>query len=321
MFSVKLGSAVRKGNSAVTEAVSGAATGVSEAASGLHKGEWAKDGVGKVRNAAHAAAAVASTTTQEMGKVFKKGNEALKFDQVASSIHNSIQDFNTHGRALAEKVTLGAGRVSNVMGSSSGRERKWDEYHSDEDEDVDVGGGEGDLTLLEKEVLIAGLTDSEDIGPAVRAVHERGVAEKLAQALEDLASQRFEDIRKECDQERALDMMRSVQLMASLKEEAGQAESRIADINRRLQTDGARLLQAQNDIANLRQTTQNLEVQTHTRPDACMQTFTHETCLVCSSCARIVIHVSSYPLARTLEQCNCSDIPRRRAVCPSPQLQ
>jgi hypothetical protein len=33
------------------------------------------------------------------------------------------------------------------------------------------------LTDLEKEVLIAGLTDSEDMGPTVRAVHERGVAD------------------------------------------------------------------------------------------------------------------------------------------------
>ena len=41
-------------------------------------------------------------------------------------------------------------------------------------------------TALEKDILIAGLTDSEDVGPAVRAAHERGVSDILVQALEEL---------------------------------------------------------------------------------------------------------------------------------------
>jgi hypothetical protein len=38
-----------------------------------------------------------------------------------------------------------------------------------------------------------------------------------------------------CDQERALDMMRSVQLMVTLKEEAAVSEARLANINTRFQ--------------------------------------------------------------------------------------
>lgn len=258
MFSVKLGSAVKRGNAAVTGAVCGAAEGVSKARAGT--GEWANHAQVKVRDAAHAAA----HTTTRVGEAAKSAAEALKIDQVATSITGHIKDLNTAATSVgtrANNVLKGrnsAGRV--CLGTGGGRERRWDEYNSeDDDEEMDTGGGEGELTTLEKEVLIAGLTDSEDMGPAVRAVHERGVSEPLVQALEELSAQRSSDILEACDQERALDMMRSVQLMVSLKEEAALSESRLANINARLQSDGARLLQAQSDVVDTRQCQRNLE--------------------------------------------------------------
>lgn len=256
MFSVKLvGSAVKRGNAAVSEAVSGAAAGVSGAAANLQQVQV--DGVGKVRDAANAAAAAASSTSQEVGRVLKKGNEALKIDRVVKDINSAATSVSKRANNVFKGRDSGNGRAS--FSNSFGREHKWDEYGSEnEDEDVDATS-EGVLTALEKEILIAGLTDSEDMGPAVRAVHERGVSDTLVQALEELGTQRSGDILQACDQERALDMMRSVQLMVSLKEEVANAESRLANINTRLQSDGARLLQAQSDVLDMRQCQTNLE--------------------------------------------------------------
>ena len=254
MFSVKLGSALKRGNAAVSDAVSGAAAGVSGAAANLQKVQ--ADGVGKVRDAANAAAAAASSTTHEVGRVLKKGNEALKIERVVKDINTAATSVSKRANNVFKGRESANGRVS--VSSSFGREHKWDEYGSDEDGDVDATA-EGVLTALEKEILIAGLTDSEDMGPAVRAVHERGVSDTLVQALEELSTQRSGDILQACDQERALDMMRSVQLMVSLKEEVAHAESRLANINTSLQSDGAQLLQAQSDVVDMRQCQSNLE--------------------------------------------------------------
>jgi len=132
-----------------------------------------------------------------------------------------------------------------------------------DDEEADVGGEEGELTALEEEVLIAGLTDSEDMGPAVRAVHERGVSDKLVGALEELSAQRKSDILRACDQERALDMMRSVELMVTLKQQAALSESRLAGINSQLQSDGAELRQAEREVCEWRQCRDNLQLASH----------------------------------------------------------
>lgn len=265
MFSVKLvGSAVKRGNAAVSEAVSGAAAGVSGAAANLQQVQV--DSVGKVRDAANAAAAAASSTSQEVGRVLKKGNEALKIDRVVKDINSAATSVSKRANNVFKGRDSGNGRAS--FSNSFGREQKWDEYGSENDEDVDATS-EGVLTALEKEILLAGLTDSEDMGPAVRAVHERGVSDTLVQALEELGTKRSGDILQACDQERALDMMRSVQLMVSLKEEVANAESRLANINTRLQSDGARLLQAQSDVLDMRQCQKNLE-QTSQVLDECI---------------------------------------------------
>ncbi len=250
MFSVKLGSAVKRSKAAVSEAASGAAAGVTGAAAGLQKVH--ADAGGKVRDAANAAAAAASSTTHEVGRVLKKGNEALQIERVVKDINSAAASVRNTFKGR-ESVN---GRAS--FSGSFGRERKWDEYGS-EDEDEDADAAEGVLTALEKDILIAGLTDSEDVGPAVRAAHERGVSDILVQALEELGAKRGGDILQACDQERALDMMRSVQLMVSLKQEVAQSESRLANINTRLQADGARLLQAQSDVIEMRQCHSNLE--------------------------------------------------------------
>ena len=152
-----------------------------------------------------------------MGRVLKKGNEALNIERVAFSINTHMKDLNTAatsvGNSAKNALKRGDGnRLSLGAASGVGRERKWDEYASEDDDDDADLGGEGGLTELEKEVLIAGLTDSEDMGPAVRAVHERGVSGPIVQALEELSAQRRSDILQACDQERALDMMRSVQV-------------------------------------------------------------------------------------------------------------
>jgi len=304
MFSVKLGSAVKRSNAAV----SGAAEGVSKQTGDVtgQLGQWANQAQGKVRNAAHAAAhtttsvlhkggeaaaAAASTTSHEMGRVLKKGNEALKIDQVATSITTHMKDLNTAATSVgtrANNVFKGKDSAGGRMSLVAGRERRWDEYNSeDDDEDADAGGGEGELTTLEKEVLIAGLTDSEDMGPAVRAVHERGVSEPLVKALEELSAQRSNDILQACDQERALDMMRSVQLMVSLKEEAALSESRLANINARLQSDGARLLQAQSDVVDMRQCQHNLE-QADQVLDECISVM-RLSCLVRQVCLAVFV--------------------------------
>jgi predicted DNA-binding protein (UPF0251 family) len=60
-------------------------------------------------------------------------------------------------------------------------------------------------------------------------------ADTVVTALEELSALRRADIMHVCDQERALDMMRSVQLMVTLKEEAAVSEARLANINTRFQ--------------------------------------------------------------------------------------
>jgi len=56
------------------------------------------------------------------------------------------------------------------------------------------------LTTLEEEVLIASLVDSEELGPAVRAVYERGVERHFASALQRYAAEKEEEIRQACGQ-------------------------------------------------------------------------------------------------------------------------
>jgi hypothetical protein len=164
-------------------------------------------GVARMREAALAASlAAASTTTAAMqgttqllqkgGEVtlgaaaaamhgttnlLLKGNEAtmhaLKLDVVGEGFSSSIQamreQLNTAGTAVGRMSEVFK-KVDSVEEENS--ERKWDEYEEEEDTNGEGKGWETVLTDLEKEVLIAGLTDSEDMGPTVRAVHERGVA-------------------------------------------------------------------------------------------------------------------------------------------------
>ena len=123
-----------------------------------------------------AAAAMHGTTN-----LLLKGNEAtmhaLKLDVVGEGFSSSIQamreQLNTAGTAVGRMSEVFK-KVDSVEEESS--ERKWDEYEEEEDTNGEGKGWETVLTDLEKEVLIAGLTDSEDMGPTVRAVHERGVA-------------------------------------------------------------------------------------------------------------------------------------------------
>ena len=262
MFSVKLSTAVKKSNAVVSAAASGAAAGVSGAAAGI-----ASKTTKAVSGAAHAAKDAVEKVDEWAADTTWKAAEKLKIDHVASSIHTHIKDFQVDvttatsagTRAVARGVRESALRVSLGLGIDSGgadgekRERRWDEYGSDEDDEGELCGGEGELTALEKEVLIAGLTDSEDIGPAVQAVHERGVSDTLVHALEELSSARKEDIVHACDQERVFDMMRNLQLVVAIQQQAGDCESRLAKINTRLQSDGAHLLQAQSEVADLRQ--------------------------------------------------------------------
>jgi hypothetical protein len=102
---------------------------------------------------------------------------ALKLDVVGEGFSSSIQamreQLNTAGTAVGRMSEVFK-KVDSVEEENS--ERKWDEYEEEEDTNGEGKGWETVLTDLEKEVLIAGLTDSEDMGPTVRAVHERGVA-------------------------------------------------------------------------------------------------------------------------------------------------
>ena len=66
-------------------------------------------------------------------------------------------------------------------------------------------------------------------------MHAHAHADTVVTALEELSALRRADIMHVCDQERALDMMRSVQLMVTLKEEAAVSEARLANINTRFQ--------------------------------------------------------------------------------------
>lgn len=88
-----------------------------------------------------------------------------------------------------------------------------------------------DLTTLEEEVLILNLVDSEELGPAVRAVYERGVQESFAAALGRYKAEREAEIYEACGQENALDFIRSVDAIVTVKDELSRLDGMSEDIN------------------------------------------------------------------------------------------
>lgn len=115
------------------------------------------------------------------------------------------------------------------------------------------------LTTLEEEVLIASLVDSEELGPAVRAVYERGVEKTFASALGRYATERASEIKEACGQENALDFIRSVDAIVTVRDELRRLDGVSDDINGRLQSTGGSYSQAAHTMLKLQGVQANLE--------------------------------------------------------------
>lgn len=92
-----------------------------------------------------------------------------------------------------------------------------------EDGPDDVAGDEAPtaddagLTTLEEEVLVSSLVDTEELGPAVRAVYDRGVEKSFAKALGRFRKEKEKEILEACGQQNALDFIGSVDAVLTVQ--------------------------------------------------------------------------------------------------------
>ena len=94
-----------------------------------------------------------------------------------------------------------------------------------EDGPDDVGGDDAqktddpsaNLTTLEEEVLVSSLVDTEELGPAVRAVYDRGVEQSFAKALGRFRKEKEKEILEACGQQNALDFIGSVDAVLTVQ--------------------------------------------------------------------------------------------------------
>ena len=75
----------------------------------------------------------------------------------------------------------------------------------------------GNLTTLEEEVLVSSLVDTEELGPAVRAVYDRGVEKSFAKALGRFRKEKEKEILEACGQQNALDFIGSVDAVLTVQ--------------------------------------------------------------------------------------------------------
>jgi hypothetical protein len=78
-------------------------------------------------------------------------------------------------------------------------------------------GGVRNLTTLEEEVLVSSLVDTEELGPAVRAVYDRGVEQSFAKALGRFRKEKEAEILEACGQQNALDFIASVDAVLTVQ--------------------------------------------------------------------------------------------------------
>jgi hypothetical protein len=137
------------------------------------------------------------------------------------------------------------------------------EYSHDEDTIAKFSGEERKkelLTTLEEEVLIASLVDSEELGPAVRAIYERGVQESFAAALGRYKLEREADVYEACGQENALDFIRSVDAIVTVRDELARLDGVAEDINTELQRTGKNFMEAGEAVLELQGARDNLDL-------------------------------------------------------------
>ncbi|EKX39770.1 Sec15 protein [Guillardia theta CCMP2712] len=155
--------------------------------------------------------------------------------------------------------------LDDMASNNRSHELTWNEYDNEDELDNEfrdnVGDGivDGHLTSLEEEVLIGSLLDSEDIGPAVRAVYERGAQTSLLSSLDGIVDQKDEEILGLCGQESALDFIRSVEAIVSIRDHARQVGDSIVSVNDELQSEGRELLAAQEEVKRLGVAVRNID--------------------------------------------------------------
>eukprot|EP00960_Hanusia_phi_P005640 163879-Hanusia_phi.AAC.1 len=174
---------------------------------------------------------------------------------------------------LSHKVSMrrsSSDHALDEIGANKSHELTWNDYEHEEDLDeyrdgLGDGLADGRLTSLEEEVLIGSLLDSEDIGPAVRAVYERGAQTSLLTSLDGIVDQKDEEILGLCGQESALDFIRSVEAIVSIRDHAQEVGDSIVSVNEELQSEVRRPRASAQLTMLLRQGTELLAAQEQVR--------------------------------------------------------